>query len=132
MKLVNNVVCAANVAIMGEALSLALACGLSLDDVIGVLDVSTGRNFMSASRGDAELRLRQWTQSRAVFDSMLAIVRKDVELVGRMAEATGTGRYPSIEGLSSLLTDLGDDTFHHWRRAAAWGPLGEEVGKTAT
>jgi 3-hydroxyisobutyrate dehydrogenase-like beta-hydroxyacid dehydrogenase len=117
LKLINNVVCAANVAITGEVLRLATACGLDLDDVMPVLDVSTGRNFLTPSSEGAQARLRGWTATRAEFDSLLAIVRKDVGLAVGMAEATGTGPYEGIEGLHRLLAGLGEQTYEHWRIA---------------
>lgn len=117
LKLINNVVCAANVAITGEVLRLAKACGLQLDDVVPVLEVSTGRNFLTPSSSGAQARLRAWTDSRADFDSLLAIVRKDVALAASMAEATGTGPYEGMDGLQRLLAGLGEPTFEHWRIA---------------
>jgi 3-hydroxyisobutyrate dehydrogenase len=50
MKIINNIVCIANVFISAEAYRLALEHGLNLAETAGVLDVSTGRNFVSADR----------------------------------------------------------------------------------
>lgn len=121
VKLINNVICAANVAITGEVLRLALACDLRLDQLLPVLEVSTGRNFLSPSAETAAARLRGWTTSEAAFESTLAIVRKDVRLAARMAESTRTGRYEAIEGLLQLLDGLSTQTFEHWRVAGGAG-----------
>jgi 3-hydroxyisobutyrate dehydrogenase len=117
LKLINNVVCAANLVITGEAYRLALEYGLDIEKVAAVLDVSTGRNFISDPQRGAVASFRGWTSSRSVFDSTLAIVRKDVGLAEDMT-AGRPGSYPSIAALSELMRGLGDETYDHWRTAA--------------
>ncbi|KQW42671.1 hypothetical protein ASC77_23725 [Nocardioides sp. Root1257] len=117
LKLVNNMVCAANLVITGEAYRLALECGLDLDDVTDVLEVSTGRNFLSDGRGTAQSYLRGWTQSREAYDATLAIVRKDVGLAIELAGAT-PGAYVGLAGIAEIMASLGDATFDDWKVAA--------------
>ncbi|MFE7423804.1 NAD-binding protein [Rhodococcus sp. NPDC057529] len=125
LKLINNIICAANFAITGETLRLALECRLDVDSVTAVPDVSTRRNFMSDGPGTAQSHLRQWTPNRKAFDSYLSILRKDFGLAAAMATSTNSGPYVGLAGLSALMSSLGSETYEHWRIAAG-APSPEE------
>lgn len=120
VKIVNNMICAANVAITGEAYRLALANGIEMADFVPILDVSSGRNFLSASPDDAEAYFTGWSSSREVYNSTLAIVAKDVGLAADLAE-TAPGSYPALGALQQVVGRLGSATFEHWQAVAAAG-----------
>ena len=118
VKIVNNLVCAANVAISGEAYRLALENGLSLDSIMPVLDTSTGRNFLTPDPAEAVTYFGLWAATRLDFEAVRSIIRKDVGLAGELASAA-PGAYPALESLAALLDSLGDETFQNWRMIAA-------------
>lgn len=115
MKIINNIICIANIFISGEAYRLALEHGLTLAQTARVLDVSTGRNFVSADRAGVSSLYAAITPDRARFDSLMSILRKDAGLASGLASSTD-GAYPTIQGFTSLLDSLGDETFENWRR----------------
>ena len=117
VKLVNNVVADANAMITAEAYRLALELGLSLEDTIPVLEVSTGRNYLSERPGEAVASYATWTQTRGSFNSLQATMRKDVGLAVEAA-ARAPGEYPVMEQLAALLNAAGDQTFETWRAVA--------------
>ena len=114
MKIVNNIICAANTVLTAEAYRLAIENGLDLTDTARVLDVSTGRNFLSADHAGVAAAFRAMASNRDNFDALLSILRKDVGLAVDMASLSG-GAYPAIQGLMTIINSLGDETFRNWR-----------------
>lgn len=117
MKLVNNIVCIANAAISAEAYELAARNGLSLGDVARVLDVSTGRNYLSKEPGTLQATYATMSRSPAAFASVMSILRKDMHLAGSLADETD-GTYPALRALDSLLAAMGEETRARWHRMA--------------
>jgi 3-hydroxyisobutyrate dehydrogenase len=120
VKIVNNVIGSVNTLITAEAYRIAVENGLTLEVTTRVLDVSTGRNFLSSSSGDAPAAYGTWTEDRDAFDSLLAIMRKDLGLAVSLAEEAGGG-FPVLTRLTALLDDLGEDTFTTWQAIAEVG-----------
>jgi 3-hydroxyisobutyrate dehydrogenase len=114
MKIVNNIICAANTVLTAEAYRLAVENGLNLTDTARVLDVSTGRNFLSADHAGVAAAFRAMAPNRDTFDALLSILQKDVSLAFDMASLSG-GAYPAIQGLMTIINSLGDETFRNWR-----------------
>lgn len=122
VKLINNLVCAANVAISGEAFRLAIEHGMKVSDVAPILEVSTGRNFLTGgSSGTPEEYYARWSEGgmRGV-EGWLSIIRKDVGLALGLA-VESSGDYPVMTGLRQILDSLGDETFENWRTVAGPG-----------
>jgi 3-hydroxyisobutyrate dehydrogenase-like beta-hydroxyacid dehydrogenase len=81
MKLVNNLVVAANMASLFEALVLGAKAGLDADSMVAVLNASTGRSMVSA-----EIVPRSVLTGTFDFGASVAIMEKDVSL--GLAEAS--------------------------------------------
>ncbi len=118
VKIVNNVICAANVFITAEAYRLAVENGLALSDIAPILDVSTGRNYLSVNPHYAGTHYDSLTESRALFDATLASLRKDVDLAMELV-AGSIGTYPVIDGLRSIISSLGTESYENWWDVAA-------------
>jgi 3-hydroxyisobutyrate dehydrogenase len=118
VKLINNIVCDANAMITAEAYRLALENGLKLRDTTPVLDVSTGRNYLSEHPGEAAASYATWAATRQSFDALTATIRKDLGLALDLAGAS-PGSYPVLERLVSTVDALGDETFDNWRAVGA-------------
>lgn len=84
VKLVNNLLCAANLALAGEALGLADAAGVAPEALLEALNAGSGRSAVS------EVNLPRWVLNGA-FDSgfSMALMRKDVRLAGALADSVG-------------------------------------------
>jgi 3-hydroxyisobutyrate dehydrogenase len=118
IKILNNILGMVNTVTVAEVYRLALDHGLSLDDATRILDVSTGRNWLSATPGEAATSFGTFTASRRSFDSLMAIMRKDRDLgLGLLSGSDGS--FPVIEQLVSLVDSLGDETFDNWRVVGA-------------
>jgi len=118
VKLINNIVCDANVMITGEAYRLALENGLTLRATTPVLDVSTGRNYLSEHPGEAAASYAAFVETRESFDALTGTIRKDVGLALELASAS-PGSYPVLERLVSTVDAIGDETFENWRAVGA-------------
>ncbi len=99
-KLVNNMLVAAHLVTMGEAMRLSEAAGLSAEDALKVINTATGRSAIS------EVMMPRWIVSGS-FDSGFAagLMRKDVRLAAELAAATGM-----VLPLSALVAQIWDGT----------------------
>ena len=79
-KIINNMVGISTLMIAAEAYRIALDNGLSLPDAMPVFEAGTGRNFMTGAPKDASNSYAAWASKRADFDSLQAILRKDIDL----------------------------------------------------
>ncbi len=122
MKIVNNILGVANTAIAGEAYRLAIEQGLDPVNVSKVLDVSTGRTFVSQQPDGGKMYYAVKVRDRASFNSLTSIMRKDMGLAAELSE-TLPGQYPIIGGLKKLMNEMGDETLANWRRVCGMPPL---------
>ncbi|WP_272870935.1 NAD(P)-dependent oxidoreductase [Agrobacterium tumefaciens] len=113
-KIVNNVVCIANMMISAEAYRIGLDNGLSLKDMIPVMEAGTGRNFFTENVEDAPKAYGAWAPTRKDFDSIQSIIHKDIGLGLKIG--SGSGKLPMTEALYDVLSNVGDDSFKTWRR----------------
>jgi 3-hydroxyisobutyrate dehydrogenase len=118
IKIANNIIGVLNVLLVAEVYRLVVDHGLSLSDATPILDASTGRNWLSATPGEAASSFAAFTATRGAFDGLMAIMRKDVAL-GLDLRSGSDGSFPIIEGIASLFDALGDETFDNWRAVGA-------------
>lgn len=84
-KIANNMLCAANLVLVGEALRLGQAAGVAPQDLLEGINAGSGRS------GVSEVNFPKWVLNDA-FDSgfTMGLMRKDVGLALDLARATGT------------------------------------------
>ncbi|MFG1204654.1 NAD(P)-dependent oxidoreductase [Xanthobacter aminoxidans] len=116
-KIINNLVGITTLMVAAEAYRIAGANGIHLPDAIPVFEAGSGRNFFTAHPKDAPEAYMAWTATRADFDSLQSILRKDIDLA--LAIGAGSGDLPFTKALRALLDSVGDDTFETWRAVAA-------------
>lgn len=100
-KLINNLLCAAHLALAGEALKLGDAAGLDADTLLEVLNLGSGRSAAT------EINLPRWVMS-GVYDSgfSMGLMRKDVRLaanlgaLGPVSERAASVWAESVEALA--------------------------------
>jgi 3-hydroxyisobutyrate dehydrogenase len=92
-KLVNNLLCAAQILLAGEALRLGATTGASMEALAGAVSGASGRS------GVTEVNVPRWILSES-FDSgfTLALMEKDLALAARLAERSGLS-LPLIEAV---------------------------------
>jgi len=114
MKVVNNIIGTANVALSAETYRLATELGLDITATASALEQGTGRNHISAAGADLHSIYAAMVGDRPAFDALMGIVRKDYRYAAELA-STSPGRYPLIRGVAALFDALGDETFETWR-----------------
>ncbi|MFC9840995.1 NAD(P)-dependent oxidoreductase [Rhodococcus sp. NPDC127530] len=117
VKLVNNALGVLNAYVGAEAFRLAVERGLDPGHVARVLEVSSGRNLLTATSVDVTTIYAGWTASRSDFDGLTSLMHKDLGLV---ADLTAEAResFPLLGQLPRIIGALGDETFRTWQTVA--------------
>ena len=116
-KIINNMVGISTLMIAAEAYRIALDNGLSLPDAMPVFEAGTGRNFMTGAPKDASNSYAAWASKRADFDSLQAILRKDIDL--GLSIGAASGPLPMTRALRAMLADVGAETLENWSKIAS-------------
>ena len=113
MKLVNNLLAAANMANSFEALTLGVAMGLRPEKIVEVVNVSSGQNT-----GLVERRVNAILSRRFDSGPKIDLLIKDIDLAFRQAAAIDfpVDALPSLTGMAQL-----------WNRAASSGMGTDDV-----
>jgi 3-hydroxyisobutyrate dehydrogenase len=86
VKLANNLLCAANLALAGETLRLAKAAGVAPEALLEAVNAGSGRSAVS------EVNLPRWVLSGAYNSGFtMGLMRKDVALAEAVAVSLGAG-----------------------------------------
>ncbi|HKU99328.1 MAG TPA: NAD(P)-dependent oxidoreductase [Vineibacter sp.] len=118
-KIVNNAMGIASIMIAAEAYRIGLDNGLRLEDAVPVFEASSGRNFFSRNPRDASDAYAAWAPTRADFNSLQAIMRKDIDLA--LAIGSDAASLPVMRALRTMLDGVGEETFETWRTVARAG-----------
>lgn len=112
-KIVNNVICHANVALTAEVMKLGQSHGLSAEAMRQVMEVSSGRNYLTNKPEGIAAFYAGLAPDKAAFDGILAVLKKDVNIARDLTDAAPMD-YPAIRGVAEVITGLGDETFATW------------------
>lgn len=98
-KIANNMLCAANLSLVAEAVRLAAAAGVAPEKLLEGINAGSGRSAVS------EVNYPRWILSDA-FDSgfTMGLMRKDVALAGALAKETGIST-PAFDPIAQLWAD---------------------------
>ena len=107
VKVINNMIGITNIYITGEAMQLAAKSGVDFDQIASILDVSTGRNFLSEHPSDTRNHFKSWARTPEAFDAFVKIVSKDLHLALSLGESVGY-QMPLLEKVSASV-DASDD-----------------------
>jgi 3-hydroxyisobutyrate dehydrogenase-like beta-hydroxyacid dehydrogenase len=112
-KVVNNMLGVASFLVAGEAYRIALEHGLKLSDVMRVMEVSSGRNWLSADLAESQSTFAAYSASAEASEAVRAILRKDIDLALELGGDID-GQFPVAQGLRSVLETLGPETYRSW------------------
>ncbi len=95
-KIANNMLCAANLVLVAEAVRLGQASGVNAQDLLEGINAGSGRS------GVSEVNFPKWVLNNA-FDSgfTMGLMRKDVGLAIKLAESTGVS-LPGFDNIAKL------------------------------
>ncbi len=113
VKIVNNMLGVVNYLVVAEAYRIGVEHGLTLPDITSVLEVSTGRNFMSADPQEAPKTFAAYAGSTQASETLASILRKDIHLANALAGELDA-EFPVTEGLLAIVDSLDKDSFANW------------------
>lgn len=98
-KIANNMLCAANLSLVAEAVRMASGAGVAPEKLLEGINAGSGRSAVS------EVNFPRWILSEA-FDSgfTMGLMRKDVALAVSLADETGT-KTPAFAPIAQLWAD---------------------------
>lgn len=123
VKLVNNMLGIASMYLAAEAFDLAASHGVPMSRIIPILEVSSGRNFLTADADMTPEHYRTWTRSGPAFDALISILRKDLHLAQDLARPVGTA-LPLLDAISRHVDATDETVMQRWARLAAKGNKG--------
>ncbi|AWB32922.1 NAD(P)-dependent oxidoreductase [Orrella marina] len=126
VKLINNMIGISNLYLVAEGFRMAQAYGVCCENLTRVLEVSTGRNFLTE---DAQISAQQyaaWTQTEEVFLSASKIVQKDLHIAQDLARAVSV-TLPVIAAVSGVVDATGDTDLERWRAVADYFTRAEQA-----
>lgn len=99
VKIANNMLCAANLVLVGEAIKIAEAAGVSAPELLEGINAGSGRSAVS------EINYPRWILNEA-FDSgfTMGLMRKDVRLAQELAEQNGI-ELPGFSAIAAMWAD---------------------------
>jgi len=107
VKVINNMIGITNIYITGEAMQLAAKSGVDFDKIASILDVSTGRNFLSQKPTETREHFKSWARTPEAFDAYVKIVSKDLHLALSLGESVGLDM-PLLAKISASVDDSDD------------------------
>ncbi|AMG86940.1 NAD(P)-dependent oxidoreductase [Bordetella parapertussis] len=85
-KVINNMLCVANMFLTAEAIELAESHGVAFESLTPILSVSTGLNFLTADAPTARAQYGAWARSEQAYAAIHQIVGKDLHLALKLAQ----------------------------------------------
>jgi 3-hydroxyisobutyrate dehydrogenase-like beta-hydroxyacid dehydrogenase len=117
IKVINNMLGIASIYLAAEAFELAAKHGVSIEQIAPILEVSSGRNFMSLDGAMTRQHYQAWARSPEAFFSLVNIVSKDLHLAKALADEVKLD-LPLLNDVS-LNVDATDQTvMKRWMLAA--------------
>lgn len=90
VKVINNMLCIANMFLTAEAIELAEQHGVTFEKLSPILAVSTGLNFLTADATIGRAQYAAWARSDEAYRAIHAVVSKDLHLALKLAALSGT------------------------------------------
>ena len=89
VKVINNMIAITSIYITSEAMQLAAKSGVDFDRILPILDVSSGRNFLTQDPSETRHQFKSWARTPEAFDAYVKIVSKDLHLALSLGESVG-------------------------------------------
>jgi len=117
IKVINNMLGIANIYLAAEAFELAAKFGVNIEQIAPILEVSSGRNFMSLDGAMTRQHYQAWARSQEAFFSLVNIVSKDLHLAKTLADEAKL-ELPLLNDLSRNVDATDQTVMKRWMLAA--------------
>ncbi|SAL00062.1 3-hydroxyisobutyrate dehydrogenase [Caballeronia calidae] len=115
VKVVNNMLCIATMFLTAEAIDLAERHGVKFEQIAPIVNVSTGRNFLTVDAAEARRQYGAWARSEQAFGALVKVVSKDLHLARDMA-ASGKLDLGLLDEVSRYVDAHGRSAMDQWMR----------------
>lgn len=113
VKVINNVICIANMFLTAEVMQLAEAHGVSYEALTPITAVSTGRNFLTEDAAIGRRQFAQWAKTPESYRAVHNIVAKDLHLALRLSDLSGTAE-PLMRAVSAYVDSRDPAAMDRW------------------
>jgi len=120
VKIVNNIICIANIFLTAEALKLAEAHGVSYEALAPILSVSTGLNFLTRDAAMGRRQFSAWARTPEAYRAWHDVVSKDLHFALELADRAGTSG-PLVRAVSEHVDSHDATALRRWMAAAKAG-----------
>jgi hypothetical protein len=107
----------ANIYLAAEAFELAARYGVDIEQIAPILEVSSGRNFMSLDAAMTKQHYQAWARSKEAFFSLVNIVSKDLHLAKALAQGVELN-LPLLNDLSRQVDATDETVLNRWQAVA--------------
>lgn len=114
VKVINNMLGIANIYLAAEAFELAAKYGVEFERLLPILEVSSGRNFMTQDSTLTKDQYQAWARSPEAFRSLVDIVSKDLHLAQALARNVDI-QLPLLDDISKHVDNTTEQIMHQWK-----------------
>ncbi|NPT53071.1 NAD-binding protein [Paraburkholderia sp. 5N] len=115
VKVVNNMLSIATMFLTAEAIDLMEKNGAKFEQTAPILNVSTGRNFLTVDVPECRRQYGSWARTESAFTALLNVVRKDLRLARELASSSGL-HLGLLDEVSKYLDSTDDSVMDRWMR----------------
>ncbi len=115
VKVANNAICIAIQFLTAEVIDLAERQGVTFEKLAPILNVSSGRNFLTVDAEEGRLQYAAWARSPAAFGSLMKILSKDLHLAEKLATSADL-ELKLLSQISRYVDQVDPDVFTQWQR----------------
>lgn len=113
VKVANNAVSIAVQFLTAEVIDFAERLGVSFEKLAPILNVSSGRSFLTVDAEEGRRQYAAWARSPEAFDSLMKILAKDLHLAETLAASVDL-RLSLLSRVAAYADDVDPKVFAQW------------------
>jgi len=115
VKVANNALCIAIQFLTAEVIDLAERQGVSFEKLAPILNVSSGRNFLTVDAEEGRLQYAAWARSPEAFNSLMKVLAKDLHLAETLAGSVDL-ELNLLSRITAYVDQVDPTLFTQWER----------------
>ncbi|HQZ13213.1 MAG TPA: NAD(P)-dependent oxidoreductase [Devosia sp.] len=120
VKIINNIICIANIFLTAEVVQLAEAHGVSYEALTPIMSVSTGLNFLTRDAAMGRRQFSQWAKTPESYRAVHDVVAKDLRFALALSDLAGVPE-PLTRALSEYVDSYDPEAMKRWMAAGRVG-----------
>jgi 3-hydroxyisobutyrate dehydrogenase len=124
VKVANNSICIAVQFLTAEVIEFAERQGVSFETLAPILNVSSGRNFLTVDAEEGRAQYGAWARKPAAFNSLMKVLSKDLHLAVKLAASTNL-ELGLLSQVSRYVDQVNPSVLAQWERHGKLPPSSE-------